>query len=110
MEIIPMLLKEMEQEAQTTRKMLSIIPNDKFDWQPHPKSMTIRALATHIADIPGWVKIALTTDELDFAANPYNPPVINNTTELLAFFEKSYADGYGQLAQSKEEDLLPKWV
>jgi len=110
MEIIPMLLKEMEQEAQTTRKMLSIIPNDKFDWQPHPKSMTIRALATHIADIPAWVKMALTTDELDFAANPYSPPVINNTTELLAFFEKSYADGYNQLAQSKEEDLLPKWT
>ena len=67
MDIIPMLLKEMEQEAAITRKMLAIVPNDKFDWQPHPKSMTIRRLATHIAELPGWVKMALTTEELDFA-------------------------------------------
>jgi uncharacterized damage-inducible protein DinB len=110
MEIIPMLLKEMEQEAQTTRKMLAIIPNDKFDWQPHPKSMTIRKLATHLAELPNWVKMALTTSELDFAANPYTLPELNNTAELLAFFEKCYADGYSQLAQSKEEDLLPGWI
>jgi len=37
MEIIAMLLKEMEQEAQTTRKMLERVPEDKFSWQPHPK-------------------------------------------------------------------------
>lgn len=110
MEIIPILLKEMEQEAQTTRKMLSIIPNDKFDWQPHAKSMTIRELATHLAELPNWVKMALTTSELDFAANPYTLPVLNNTTELLAFFEKCYSGGYDQLAQSKEDDLLPGWV
>jgi hypothetical protein len=50
MEIIPMLLKEMEQEAQTTRKMLQRIPENRYDWQPHQKSMTIRRLATHIAE------------------------------------------------------------
>ena len=36
MDIIPMLLKEMGEEAQTTRKFLERVPNDKFDWQPHP--------------------------------------------------------------------------
>jgi len=56
MEIIPMLLKEMEEEAQTTRKMLERVPNDKFDWRPHPKSMNIRSLATHIAELPGMGK------------------------------------------------------
>mgnify|MGYP000963323998 FL=1 len=52
MALIPMLLKEMEQEAQTTRKMLSRIPNDKYDWKPHEKSMEIRRLAVHIAELP----------------------------------------------------------
>jgi len=33
MKMIPMFLKELEQEAQITRKMLSIVPNNKFDWQ-----------------------------------------------------------------------------
>jgi uncharacterized damage-inducible protein DinB len=79
MNIIPMLLKEMEQEAQTTRKMLQRVPNDKYDWQPHQKSMSIRRLATHIAELPSWVSMALTTDELDFAANPYTPVEVSNT-------------------------------
>ena len=68
--MIDLFLKELEAEAQTTRKMLAIVPNDKYDWQPHPKSMTIKSLTTHIAELPGWISIALTTDELDFANNP----------------------------------------
>lgn len=107
---IQALLKEMEQEAKTTRKMLSIVPNDKYDWQPHPKSMTIRRLTAHIAELPGWVTMVLNTNELDFAANPYKQEVINNTTELLAYFDKVYADGYEQLAKAKEQDLLPDWT
>ena len=50
MEIIPLLLKELDQEAVTTRKFLNLVPADKFDWQPHPKSMTMKRLAVHIAD------------------------------------------------------------
>jgi uncharacterized damage-inducible protein DinB len=110
MEIIPLLLKEMEQEAETTRKMLGRVPNDKYDWQPHEKSMTVRRLATHIAELPGWVSMALTTSELDFANNPYNPTAVNNTGELLELFEKSYAEGRGQLAKATEADLLPNWT
>lgn len=42
MEFIPVLLKEMEKENVTTREMLSRIPDTIYDWQPHPKSMTVR--------------------------------------------------------------------
>ena len=55
MKLLEILAKEMEQEAVTTRKMLSRIPNDKFDWQPHELSMTIERLSNHIAELPGWV-------------------------------------------------------
>src|ERR1700759_4616563 len=60
-------LNELEQEAKTTRKMLSIVPDDKLDWQPHPKSMTLRRLATHVAELPGWVAMAINTEGLDLA-------------------------------------------
>jgi len=110
MKIIPMLLKEMEQEAQTTRKMLSRVPDDKYDWRPHEKSMTVRQLATHVAELPGWVSMTLTTDELDFAQNPYQPEVINNNTDLLNLFEKSLAGGRSQLAESNEDELLRSWT
>jgi uncharacterized damage-inducible protein DinB len=110
MDIIPMLLKEMEQEAQTTRKMLERIPNDKYHWQPHEKSMTIKQLSNHIAELPSWITMTINTDELDFAANPYNPSYITNTSELLELFEKSYADGRAHLEATNETELLKNWT
>ncbi|MBS1584943.1 MAG: DinB family protein [Bacteroidetes bacterium] len=110
MEIIPMLLKEMEHEARTTRKMLQCIPDDKLDWQPHAKSMTMRRLATHIAELPGWVTIALTTNELDFASNPYDPKPIANNKELMAYFEETLADGKAHLEKANETLLMEPWT
>jgi uncharacterized damage-inducible protein DinB len=105
-----MLLKEMDHEAATTRKMLERVPNDRYDWKPHERSMTIHRLATHIAELPSWVGMALTTSELDFANNPYEPPVIGNTADLLAYFEKSYAEGRAHLEKATEKDLEPDWT
>ena len=110
MELIPIFLKEFEAEALTSRNMLSRIPDDKYDWQPHPKSMTIRTLATHIAELPTWVSMALTTDELDFAAAAYNPTIINNTKDLLALLEKSLAEGRAELIPSNEAKLTEDWT
>lgn len=110
MSLIQMLVKEMQQEGQTTQKMLERVPNDKYDWQPHPKSMTIRQLTTHIAELPSWVTLALTTDELDFATSPYSPKIINNTTELLEFFEQSLSDGKSALSQATDDQLEPIWT
>lgn len=110
MTIIEMLLKEMEREAVTTRKMLSIIPDDKYNWKPHEKSMTVRNLATHIAELPAWVTMTLATTELDFAANPYKQVAITNTKELLEYFEECLAESKVNLQKAKEEDLLPLWT
>ncbi len=108
--MIQTLLKEMDQEAATTRKMLSRIPDDKYNWRPHPRSMTIRNLGTHIAELPSWVKTALTTDELDFETAPYNPPVIDSTGELLEIFEKNLAEGRAQLEKAQDKDLAGSWI
>ena len=100
----------MDREAKTTRKMLERVPNDKYDWKPHEKSMTVRSLATHIAELPTWVKMVLTTPELDFAKEPYQPVPINNTEELVTYFDKALVEGKEQLSKAKEEDLLPVWT
>lgn len=110
MEIIPMLLKEMEQEAKTTRKMLERIPDDKYDWKPHEKSMNIRSLATHIAELPTWVSMAINTSELDFATSPYHPKPINTTADLLAYFEECLAQGKAELGKTNEEELMKPWT
>lgn len=110
MSILEMLLKEFEQEAITTRKILERVPNDKYDWKPHEKSMNIRSLATHIAELPTWITMALNSSGLDFATAPYSPPEINSTADLLDVFEKSLVSGRTSLSQAKEEDLLPSWT
>lgn len=104
------ILKELNNEAITTRKMLSVIPNDKFDWKPHPKSMTIRSLAGHIAELPSWIGMVLNTKELDFAVNGYQAPDINFTETLLPFFENNLTEGQAQLNNAKEETLDETWV
>lgn len=109
-QLIPIFSKELEQESVVTRKMLERIPDDKYDWQPHPKSMTIRQLSTHIAELPTWITMALTTDELDFAKNEYKPKVINNTQELMAHFEQSLEDGRSQLLPENEAILEQTWT
>jgi uncharacterized damage-inducible protein DinB len=104
--LINLLLKEMEEEAATTRKMLSIVPVDKFDWQPHPKSMTLKQLATHVAELPSWIKTTLTTDELDFAKEPYNPINIESITGLFEYFETNLAEARPLLEKADEQAIL----
>jgi uncharacterized damage-inducible protein DinB len=108
--MIPILLKEMDQEARTTRKMLERVPAGKFDWQPHPKSMTLRSLSTHVAELPSWVTMILTTDELDFAKNTYQPVMVHDTKELVDHFEKSLAGARAQLGKATETQLTENWT
>lgn len=109
-QLIPMLLKEMEQEAKTTRKMLALVPDDKHDWKPHEKSMALGRLATHVAELPGWVSMTLNTSELDFAKNEYKPHPITDNASLLTFFETTLADGKANLEKASEEQLNDMWT
>jgi len=101
---------ELDEQSVITRKMLERIPSDKFDWQPHPKSMTVQRLATHIAELPSWITITLTTDELDLASSPYQPQAVNNTAELLQYFEQSLAGGRQYLEKTKDAKLGELWT
>lgn len=102
--------KELENEAVITRKMLSIVPNDKYDWKPHHKSMPISQLTTHIAELPTWVNLVLNTTELDFGLNPYKPKQISDTKTLVDYFETCLLDGREALAAAKEETLAENWT
>ncbi len=108
--MIQILLKEMQQEAKTTRKMLERVPEEKYNWQPHPKSMTLKRLATHVAELPSWVSMALTTSELDFANNGYKPVDIKNNKELMQYFERSLAEGKAELEKADEKQLDELWT
>jgi uncharacterized damage-inducible protein DinB len=55
------LLPEFDHEMANTRKTLERVPDDKFDWKPHLKSMAMGGLATHLSNLPlgqitQWIK------------------------------------------------------
>jgi len=110
MDILALLTKEFEQEVITTRKMLQRVPDDRFGWKPHVKSMTMLQLTTHIAELPGFISMGLNTTELDFAVTPYSPAHVENSAQLLELYEKFVEGGRQSLASATESDLLPEWT
>ncbi|MEO8569275.1 MAG: DinB family protein [Ginsengibacter sp.] len=109
MTFIEFFKKQFIEEGATTRKMLSIVPDDKFDYKPHEKSMVMKSLVSHIADLPGWIQMVFTSDELDFA-KPYEQPAITNNKELMAYFDKRYKEGLATLVPENEAVLDKPWT
>jgi len=110
MNIIDLLVEELQQEAKTTRRMLERVPADKFTWKPHDKSMSMKNLTTHIAELPGWVSMAIHTDELDFEATPYTPTAVNSTEDLLQLQEQSMSSAVSSLKATSAETLQQPWI
>ena len=109
MTIIEFLRQQFIDEAITTRKMLSRVPDDQYNYKPHERSMLMKSLVSHLADLPGWIHFTLTTDELDFQKG-YAMPEINNQKELLAYFDKRYDDGLSVLIEENEKQLDTPWT
>lgn len=107
---IERIANELANEAAITRRMLERIPTDRLDWRPHPKSMDIRSLAGHIAELPGWVSMTLQTDGLDFAATPYTPTPIESTSDVLKVHDGFVAEAAEQLAAFDDPTLDGSWT
>ena len=89
------ILPEFDQEMANTRKVLERIPNDKLDWQAHPKSHTIGWNANHVADIPNWLVMVLTKPSLDIApvgGERYPFPKLSSREEILELFDNNVSD------------------
>jgi uncharacterized damage-inducible protein DinB len=61
------LLAEYDHEVATTRKLLERLPDEKLAWKPHPKSMSLGGLGTHLANLPTWAGNILTDAFFDLA-------------------------------------------
>ena len=109
MTFIEFFKKQFIAEGETTRKMLSRVPDDKMDYKPHEKSMVMKYLVTHLADLPGWVHFTLTTDELDFQ-KAYEQPDITNNKQLMEYFDKRYKDGLSALVAENEKEMDKPWT
>ena len=103
------LLPEFDHEMAGTRKMLERVPEDKLEFKPDARSMTLGRLAGHIAEMPGWGVMAVTTDSLDFGLGNFQPTVATSRAQVLAVFDKNVAESRAAIAAASDESLLKPW-
>ena len=80
----------------STRKVLRRIPDEKLDWQAHPKSHTIGWNANHLADLPNWLAETLTKTSLDIApigAEPFKNSTLTSRQEIVDLFDRNVISG-----------------
>ena len=110
MRLIDPILMELDREAVTTRKCLERVPDDRFDWAPHPKSMTLGKLAWHLAMVPAQIGGAAAGNGLDLATAPKQPPVPATTKEIVDAFDANVDIAKKTLAKIDDAMAMAEWT
>ena len=113
MKISDTLLPEFDQEMANTRKTLARLPDEKFTWKPHEKSMAMGQLGTHIANLLTWAVLTIKDDSFDMAppnAPAPRAPETHSTGELLETFESNLVAAREAIASASNEDLMKTWT
>jgi uncharacterized damage-inducible protein DinB len=106
---IDAILMEMSQEAATTRRLLERVPTQHLAWKPHVKSMTMGRLATHIAEIPGWIATILDKDGFDAGAGNHTPQIASSVAEVLAMFDNNVPMAEAAIRRQTMDRLSATW-
>ena len=89
MSMIEALIQELEQESQTTRRVLERVPGDRLAWKPHDKSMSLGQLALHVATTPGGVSGMVRQSPMSIPR--FVQPSASSSAELIPALEQSVA-------------------
>ena len=102
------LLQEFEQEMAIARRVIERLPEDKYDWAPHEKSMKAGRLASHITQMLGWIPLALSQDSLDLSKGheAFNAA---SRAEMLEMFDKNVEQSRHAIQSASDEALLKPW-
>lgn len=106
------LVAALDREVWLTRRLLERLPDAPFGWQPHPRSMTLGQLASHLADVLSWVKDTFGSDSFDLAADLAGeyPQPAGSRAEVLARFEAHATTARQWLAATDEAALAYVWT
>jgi len=108
MKMIDVLLAEMDQESQSTVRVLERVPQAQLSWRPHAKSMSLGQLALHVATIPGNVAQLASMETI-----PEPPQFIQaeaaTAAELVPTLKASLAQARQVLAGMSDEQLMQTW-
>jgi len=108
MRIADAIIIEMDQEAETTKRLFNVIPDDKLSWRPHPKAMSLGELAMHIATIPAAIAELGKNDTHEMTQIP-GPEEATSREQILATFEQSLAAGKAIVSATDDAGALAEW-
>lgn len=103
------IAEDHKREAQHTRRLLEVVPEDKFDWKPHEKSMSLGQLASHIVEIADWVPTMM-DDVLDFATLDYTPFKAGSISELISGHDERTEKAVGALDGKDDAFMQRTWT
>jgi uncharacterized damage-inducible protein DinB len=108
MSIAQSLLSEFDYEMSNTRKTLERVPENKLDYKPDPKSMSMGRLASHVAEMVGWLPSMMEGPELDIPPD-FKPFLATSRKDLLDTFDKNVAGSRAALAAAGDQALMQDW-
>jgi uncharacterized damage-inducible protein DinB len=112
MNLTEFLSAELDREVERSRRALEEIPEGKFDWKPHEKSMIFGYLANMVATIPMWVSMQITQDELDVApaeGSKMEQKRLETSKDLIEALDKAAAGAREAFAKTTDEHLQTSW-
>jgi uncharacterized damage-inducible protein DinB len=104
------LIAELEQESMTTRPFLESVPQNKIEWRPHKKSMTLGQLALHVASLPASITDIAKLRSLDAAAVDFTPASLGSVAELLPTLAVSIDKARDYLESLDADTLMQDWT
>jgi uncharacterized damage-inducible protein DinB len=107
MTIAEIFLKEFDDEMETTRRLLERVPSDRLDWSPHPKSMTMKKLAGHVAELASW---GVRLQERSFEVGTRSSTDFESVGQLLTRFEENVAASRAAIARKTDQDLRERFT
>lgn len=108
MALVDGLLRELEQEAPATRRVLERVPNEHLAWRPHQKARTLGELALHIATVPGAVA-ELIASPSPAQAPSFADPRPASAAELLPALDESLAKARRILTGMDDAAFTETW-
>lgn len=113
MSIAQSIVPEFDHEMAGTRKVLERVPEGRFDWKPHPKSMSLGRLATHLAEVPGWATHTMDVTEFDVMPPGQSKPRFSSLAsraDILALFDKNVAAARATIGKRGDADFMVPWT
>ena len=102
------ILRVLDAEGPTTKKVLSRVPLEKADWKPHPKSTSLGQLTAWLAGAPAWIAGALAGDGFDVMK--FQPPPVPKTAAAAAeALEKGLAEVRRTLERFDDAAMAESW-